>query len=136
MAPCRRREPCIELKGKHERILCNKCHAAGYRPPTDCAECHKIDTAAPMMTSMTCGDCHVKGQEAKPVADCKDCHGGIGGLHKKGGHPDSACVDCHKPHAWAVTGRDLCLGCHSDMAEHNKDGGACMKCHAFRGKKT
>lgn len=124
----------IELKGKHGRILCSKCHAAGYRPPTDCAECHKIDTAAPMMSSMKCDECHRKTQEAKPVADCKECHGSVGGLHKKGGHPESACVDCHKPHKWAVAGREPCLECHSDMAEHNKEQGACMKCHAFRGK--
>jgi len=126
----------IELIGKHGRILCNRCHAAGYRPPTDCAECHKIKTAAPMMSSMKCGDCHKKAQEAKPVADCKECHDSNAGLHKKGGHPEAACTDCHKPHAWAVTGRDLCLGCHSDMKEHNKERGACMTCHDFRGKKT
>lgn len=126
----------IELVGKHGRILCNRCHAAGYRPPTDCAECHKIKTAAPMMSSMKCGDCHKKAQEAKPVANCKECHDSIAGLHKKGGHPEAACTDCHKPHVWAVTGRDPCLDCHSDMKEHNKERGACTTCHDFRGKKT
>jgi hypothetical protein len=88
-----------------------------------------------MMSSMKCNECHLKTQEAKPVADCKECHDSLSGLHKKGGHPESTCVACHKPHAWAVTGRDPCLGCHSDMKDHNKADGACKDCHEFRGKK-
>jgi hypothetical protein len=126
----------VELSGKHGRILCSRCHSAGYRPPTDCAECHKIATAAPMMSSMKCGDCHRKGQEALPVADCKECHENLSGLHRKGGHPESACTECHKPHSWAIKDRELCLACHSDMKDHNKDRGACTKCHDFRGRKT
>jgi nitrate/TMAO reductase-like tetraheme cytochrome c subunit len=125
----------VELAGKHGRVLCNRCHAAGYRPPSDCAECHRIDTAAPMMSSMKCAECHTKGFEARPVAECKDCHDGISGLHIKGEHKGLSCAECHKPHRWAVTGRETCLACHSDMKDHNKDGGACMKCHAFRGRK-
>ncbi len=124
----------VELSGKHGRILCSRCHSAGYRPPTDCAECHKIATSAPMMSSMTCADCHRKAQEARPVADCKECHESLSGLHRKGGHPETACTDCHKPHSWAVAGRDLCIECHSDMKDHNKDRGACTKCHVFRAK--
>ncbi|MCL5966857.1 MAG: NapC/NirT family cytochrome c [Deltaproteobacteria bacterium] len=126
----------IELAGKHGRILCSRCHSAGYRPPTDCAECHKLDASAPMMSSVTCGDCHRKAGEARPVTDCKECHDRLSGLHRRGGHPDAACTDCHKPHAWAVTGRDLCLECHSDMKEHHAAQGACAKCHDFRERKT
>ena len=35
----------VELQGKHARILCNQCHSAGYRPPSECVECHKFDTS-------------------------------------------------------------------------------------------
>jgi hypothetical protein len=126
----------VELSGKHGRILCNQCHSAGYRPPTDCAECHKIDSSAPMMSSMKCADCHRKPQEVRPVSDCKECHDPLSGLHRKGGHPETACIECHKPHAWTVAGRNLCLDCHSDMKDHYKDQGACTKCHDFRGRKT
>jgi len=120
----------VELQGKHARILCNQCHSAGYRPPSECAECHKMDTAAPMM-SMACTDCHQKVGEAKPLTSCRECHDTLPGLHKKGGHPDSACTDCHKPHTWKVTGRDRCLECHSDMKEHNAPK-PCTECHDFR----
>jgi hypothetical protein len=121
----------VELQGKHARILCNQCHSAGYRPPSDCVECHKFDTSAPMMT-MACTDCHKKPGEAKPVTACKECHAKVRGLHAKGSHSEAACTDCHKPHAWAISGRDRCLECHSDMKEHNAAKGACITCHSFR----
>jgi len=121
----------VELQGKHARILCNQCHSAGYRPPTECVECHKFNTSAPMM-KMTCTDCHQKPGEAKPLTSCKECHDKVRGLHAKGGHSEAACTDCHKPHAWAISGRDLCLECHSDMKEHNAEKGACITCHSFR----
>jgi len=122
----------MSLTGKHGRILCSKCHSAGYRPPLECAECHKLDTAAPMM-SMACTDCHQKAGELKPLSACQQCHETVYGLHKKGGHPDAACTDCHRPHTWEVTGRDRCLECHSDMKGHNAPK-ACSECHDFRKK--
>ncbi len=122
----------VALTGKHALILCSKCHSAGFRPPTDCAECHKFDTSAPMMR-MPCTDCHRKPGNVKPLAACAECHDTVYGLHKKGAHPDSACADCHKPHSWAVTGRERCLECHSDMKEHNAPD-ACAECHDFRKK--
>ncbi|MDX1814744.1 MAG: NapC/NirT family cytochrome c, partial [Thermodesulfobacteriota bacterium] len=123
----------MDLEGKHGRILCNKCHEAGYRPPIDCAECHKIDTSAPMM-SMACADCHEKKFEAQPVTPCRECHEKLPGLHRKGEHPDLSCTECHRPHVWEVTGRDTCLSCHDDKMDHNKEEGACTNCHDFRGK--
>jgi hypothetical protein len=123
----------MELEGKHGRILCNKCHEAGYRPPIDCAECHKIDTSAPMM-SMACADCHEKKFEAQPVTSCRECHEKPPGLHRKGEHPDLSCTECHRPHVWEVTGRDTCLSCHDDKTDHNKEEGACTNCHDFRGQ--
>jgi hypothetical protein len=124
----------VQLQGKHARILCNQCHSAGYRPPSECVECHKFNTAAPMM-KMACTDCHQKPGEAKPLTACKECHDKVQGLHGKGGHPEAACTDCHKPHVWAVVGRDPCLACHSDMKEHNAAKGACVSCHSFKGGK-
>ena len=121
-----------ELKGKHATILCSRCHAAGYRPPTDCADCHKLDTKAPMMDS-GCDTCHANEQEVQPINDCKTCHDMLPGLHTKGGHPDASCTDCHKPHLWKVAGRDTCLTCHDDKKDHYKDGGDCASCHEFTG---
>jgi hypothetical protein len=85
------------------------------------------------MMSMACTDCHQKVGEVKPLTACRECHGTLSGLHKKGGHPEAACTDCHKPHVWEVTARDTCLACHSDMKEHNAPK-PCTGCHDFRKK--
>lgn len=122
----------MALEGKHADLLCSRCHAAGYRPPADCSECHKMDAKAPMM-AMDCTSCHQAPGSRQPQADCKACHEKQKGLHLKGPHPDAACTDCHRPHAWAVTGREACLACHEDRKDHNVDGGACASCHDFKG---
>jgi len=120
-----------DLKGKHATMLCNRCHAAGYRPPTECAECHKLDVAAPMMAS-GCDTCHAAEQEVQPINDCATCHDSLGELHKAGAHPDAACTDCHKPHGWKVAGRADCLTCHEDKAAHyDEEQAACASCHEF-----
>ena len=120
-----------ELKGKHAEILCNRCHAAGYRAPSDCAECHRMDTQAPMM-AMGCDTCHAKPQEVLPLNDCKGCHGDLKGLHQKGAHPDLDCTSCHRPHGWKVTDRKACESCHEDRKTHYEKDGPCADCHDFR----
>jgi nitrate/TMAO reductase-like tetraheme cytochrome c subunit len=121
-----------QLKGKHATMNCDTCHAAGYRPPLDCAECHKLDRKAPMMgADFACADCHVNEQEVKPIADCKDCHDDIGGLHKEESHVEDGCGTCHKPHGWKTPEREACLACHDDMKDHEVGKGACASCHKF-----
>jgi len=107
----------LPLQGKHADLLCNRCHAAGFRPTMDCAGCHKLKADAPMMGD--CTTCHSAPGVKLPLADCKTCHDTLGGLHKKGGHPDASCMDCHAKHVWTVTSREACLACHDDKKEHN-----------------
>ncbi len=121
----------LALSGKHGEIPCTSCHAAGARPETTCAGCHKLDTSAPMMDD--CTNCHSAPGVKLPIADCKSCHDSLSGLHKKGGHPDAACTDCHKPHLWKVTERSTCLACHDDKKDHNAPK-FCGDCHDFKGK--
>jgi len=121
-----------ELQGKHAEMLCNRCHAAGYRPPGTCAACHDIDPKAPMIDN-GCDSCHVEAQQVKPLASCSDCHDDLPGLHQQGGHPDADCTDCHHPHGWLVTGRSTCVSCHDDKQDHYPDDGSCTDCHDFTG---
>jgi hypothetical protein len=90
-----------------------------------------LNASAPMMGD--CTGCHSAPGVKLPIADCKGCHDALGGLHKKGGHPDAACTDCHKPHAWKVTERATCLACHDDKKDHNAPT-FCGDCHAFSTK--
>ena len=119
------------LKGKHDKILCNLCHRAGYRPPLDCISCHNISISAPMM-STGCTTCHLKEQEVNPLVSCKSCHDRLKGLHRKGEHATVACITCHVPHTWKVTSREICLTCHDDKKTHH-DPKLCGECHKFIG---
>ena len=117
-----------KLEGKHAKILCSRCHAAGFRPSLDCLTCHGFKKDAPMM-DMGCDSCHTKPQYVKPLEDCTSCHT-VTGLHKEGGHPDAECTTCHKPHTWKVTSRDTCYQCHENKKDHHP-GEFCGDCHKF-----
>lgn len=118
------------LKNKHSLTLCNNCHRAGFRPPIDCAECHKLNKEDEMI-SMGCDTCHMEEGSKQPQKDCKNCHSDLKGLHNKGSHPDIECSNCHKPHIWKMEGKKDCLFCHNGYEEHS-EGKNCLSCHSFK----
>jgi c(7)-type cytochrome triheme protein len=118
------------LAGKHATLLCSSCHTGGPAKPPTCRGCHRIPDSG-LMASFTCGQCHQKNQELKPLTSCTTCHAGLGGLHKAATHAGAGCTTCHSPHTWAPAPRETCLACHADKAQHNP-GPACAQCHAFR----
>jgi hypothetical protein len=117
------------LKGKHAKLLCHTCHQEGYPSMWGCADCHKIDTSAPML-SADCGTCHLKQGEIYPLVNCRSCHRQLGELHKEGGHSHAPCNTCHLPHTWKITARDTCLTCHGDKKDHYAPE-FCGECHQF-----
>lgn len=119
------------LRGRHEKILCRRCHQAGHPPPPDCASCHRLDRSAPM-GSMDCASCHLRPQEVRPQADCASCHRARPGLHRHAAHAASPCTTCHPPHSWRVAGREPCLSCHGGKKDHHAPA-ACGACHPFGG---
>lgn len=120
----------IDLKNKHYDTLCSNCHRAGYRAPLDCAECHKLNKEDAMI-SMGCDICHLEEGSKIPQQDCQNCHSDLKNLHKKGGHPDVECKDCHKPHIWKVNGEKDCFACHPGYEKHSS-GKNCLECHSFK----
>jgi c(7)-type cytochrome triheme protein len=99
-----------KLGGKHAEVLCAACHTGGPMKPTTCRGCHGIAESGVPMAGMQCKECHRKEQVVKPLARCSTCHA---------------------PHAWSIEGRDRCLTCHGDRAQHNP-GPPCAQCHDFR----
>jgi c(7)-type cytochrome triheme protein len=120
-----------KLGGKHAEVLCGTCHTGGPMKPASCAGCHGIATSGAPMAGMQCKECHLKEQQLKPLAGCATCHPALAGLHKKQPHRDAGCVACHAPHAWKIEGRDRCLTCHGDKAQHHP-GPPCAECHDFK----
>ncbi len=111
------------LEGRHAEIRCDQCHQAGFRPPLDCAECHRLDRKAPMMSDMECTECHKTPGVARPVEDCASCHDDLKGLHQGTGHAQAECITCHKPHRWTVGSQEPCLTCHKERGVPAPDGG-------------
>lgn len=120
-----------QLAGKHAELLCEACHTGGPAKPSTCRGCHGIPESGAPMASMQCKECHLKDQQLKPLVLCTSCHASLAGLHTASAHKDAGCVACHAPHLWKVEGRDRCLTCHGDKAQHNP-GVACADCHDFR----
>ena len=120
-----------KLGGKHAEVLCGTCHTGGPMKPATCRGCHGIAESGAPMAGMQCKECHLKDQQLKPLASCATCHPAVAGLHRKPAHKDAGCVACHAPHAWSIEGRDRCLTCHGDRAQHNP-GPPCAQCHDFR----
>jgi c(7)-type cytochrome triheme protein len=120
-----------KLAGKHAELLCGACHTGGPAKPATCRGCHGIAESGSPMAGMQCKECHLKEQQVKPLATCTTCHGALAGLHQKVPHKAAGCVACHAPHQWKVEGRDRCLTCHGDRAQHNP-GAACSECHEYR----
>ena len=120
-----------KLAGGHTALLCGVCHTGGPAKPATCRGCHGIAESGPPMAGMQCKECHLKEQQVKPLVTCATCHGDLAGLHQKIPHKDAGCVACHAPHQWKVEGRDRCLTCHGDRAQHNP-GAACFECHDYR----
>jgi c(7)-type cytochrome triheme protein len=120
-----------KLGGKHAEVLCGTCHTGGPMKPATCRGCHAIADSGAPMAGMQCKECHLKEQQLKPLASCATCHPAVAGLHKKQPHKAAGCVACHAPHAWSIDGRDRCLSCHGEKAQHNP-GPACGECHDFK----
>ena len=118
------------LLGKHESVLCNKCHERP-RLSSDCAECHRLDKSAPMMQD-GCDQCHKTAGRVHPLVECKECHEEPQGLHEK--HSSVTCTICHQEHKFKMEGREKCYSCHTHLKSHYEPQ-PCAKCHEFAEQK-
>ena len=124
-----------KLAGKHAELRCSACHTGGPAKPATCRGCHGIPASGAPMAGMACNECHQKEQRKLPLVRCATCHARLAGLHALDAHQQSECTACHAPHTWLPQGRDRCLTCHTDKAQHNA-GQPCAACHDFRAAKA
>lgn len=98
-----------------------------------CGDCHgtggDVDLAD---LSSSCSSCHEEHHSTS--ARCRVCHSGpVRSAHDLSAHAGCGGSGCHQA-AWASElsfGRELCLLCHQNMADH-KPGRDCGECHAVR----
>jgi len=131
----------FQLKGKHQKTDCRKCHKGSLTAPVRherCINCHE--------------DYH-KGQfiSQNIRSDCKDCHTensflgssfsierhSQGKFKLEGAHLATPCFSCHKKgEEWKFSGLDKnCVACHKNIHQNYMDEkyipeGRCDKCHS------
>ncbi len=127
------------LRGKHEKIECEKCHAAGkkYRvAPQDCLSCHKKDDTHKGNLGPKCASCHTENNWKEAKYDHDTARFALTGKHA-----DIKCGECHKAVANQLMNyRDAprtCIGCHRKDDEGKKGhkgeyGEKCESCHGTK----
>ena len=139
---------------------CSRCHEAGdvsrvtypmrrpYRPSVGRAGNRTLPFNHQQHPGIACGQCHIEGVTLSAARlNCSACH-------EEHHEADNDCIACHqKPPATAHTRtvhltcesagchspapvaaadrtRQLCLGCHQDMTDHQPDR-TCVNCHTL-----
>ena len=121
------------LKGKHNLLACDKCHAIDkeYRDaPLQCNGCHRKDDKHKGALGVKCGDCHNENSWKEAKFDHSTTRFAI-----QGKHLDAKCADCHKGGVFKETPR-LCASCHDSNKGHKGlFGEKCETCHGVNGWK-
>ena len=119
------------LRGKHQRVECDKCHVAGKKysqAAQDCLACHRKDDTHKGSLGTKCADCHTEVDWKQTNCDHDKTRFALTGKHV-----DTKCADCHKNASYKDTAR-TCIGCHrkdDDGAKGHRGryGEKCESCH-------
>ena len=115
------------LKGRHQALKCESCHAAGTKQraaPSACASCHRKDDPHKGALGAKCETCHAESDWQQARFDHAKTRFP---LHHR--HAETACATCHAEQRFAGTPRE-CSACHAkDDAHHGRFGARCASCH-------
>lgn len=123
-----------QLRGKHEKVECEKCHAATkkYRGTAqECVACHKKDDTHKNSLGPKCANCHTENTWKEAKFDHDTARFALTGKHA-----DIKCADCHKSTNYREAPRN-CYGCHKKDDDGNKGhkgnyGEKCDTCHGTK----
>jgi hypothetical protein len=122
------------LRGAHERVACDACHAGGAKhrdAPADCYSCHRDGDVHEGALGRKCDDCHGEERWAKARFDHDKTK-----FPLEGGHAQVACALCHPAQRFEQTAND-CNSCHQlEDAHRGRFGAKCGDCHTPRSWKT
>lgn len=122
------------LRGKHAKVECEKCHAAGKKfsaAAQDCNTCHKKDDVHKGALGLKCSSCHNESNWKEAKFDHDTARFALTGKHI-----DTKCADCHKSNNYREAPR-TCIGCHrkdDDTAKGHRGqyGEKCESCHSSK----
>lgn len=122
------------LRGKHQKVECDKCHVAGKRyreAALDCNACHRKDDVHKGGLGVKCADCHGESNWKETTFDHDKTRFPLAGKHV-----DAKCADCHKKNADYKEAPRTCVGCHrqdDDRKGHKGQfGEKCESCHGAK----
>jgi nitrate/TMAO reductase-like tetraheme cytochrome c subunit len=123
----------FNLRGKHAKVECDKCHLPSkkYRDAaTDCNACHRKDDIHKGSLGVKCESCHNESNWKETKFDHDATRFALTGKHS-----DVKCADCHKTANYKETPRN-CIGCHKkdDEGKGHKGlyGEKCESCHTTK----
>ena len=123
----------FELRGRHAKVDCVKCHVAGkkYRQAAqECSACHKKDDVHKGALGAKCESCHAEVDWKQAKFDHDQAR-----FVLTGKHVDVKCAECHKNTNFRETPRN-CYGCHQKIDEQKAHKGQfgekCESCHSTK----
>ena len=121
----------FKLRGKHDEVACNSCHA-GQRyegTPTKCIDCHVLNDVHAGRYGKKCEDCHRETGWKKIMFDHDETDFPLTGKHQ-----DVACDTCHGGNLFDEDIGTTCISCHRNDDEHlGQYGEKCDSCHRTSG---
>ncbi len=127
----------FELRAKHQKVECAKCHVAGKKfreAAQDCNSCHKKDDVHKGALGVKCASCHSENSWKEAKFDHDTARFALTGKHV-----DVKCADCHKNTNYRETPR-TCIGCHQKADEQKghkgQFGEKCETCHGSKAWKN
>lgn len=120
------------LRGGHENLSCQSCHASGEDPvetSQECGVCHASDDVHFGRNGDKCESCHTEFEWKKTTFD----HNRDTDYLLTGKHQELACTTCHQGNVNDSLPRD-CRGCHAaDDVHKNESMTLCGTCHNTTG---
>jgi hypothetical protein len=119
------------LRGAHQRLGCEACHARGQplrEAPSSCVDCHRDDDAHGGKLGADCASCHGEKSWREARFDHDQTH-----FPLLGKHDAVDCALCHPGNRFEKTA-STCLACHRLNDEHlGRFGPRCEDCHSPTG---
>jgi hypothetical protein len=144
-AACSRCHAAADAPGDSLRVVRPVSFSMGTRDPAraltflhephrtiECARCHTEGTTLAVAADLDCAGCHE--DHHTPLSDCASCHvaAPVSAHPPAEAHVTCSGAACHQrlPFESVPRTRELCLGCHQGMREHEAPR-ACAECHSL-----
>lgn len=115
------------LRGKHQKVACNRCHPNERykKTPKACFSCHKLNDIHAGRHGQKCETCHTPRDWTRSIFDHDKTEFPLRGKHRQ-----VDCDTCHKGPLYGEKLETTCYSCHKqDDVHKGQEGKRCERCH-------